>query len=106
MVKLLAKKITSNKKRKYKKQNKQTKKHTKSEQVWPPAGSFLKNTCLYSRDSLYDLLNKHQKKQQSINWKYIYKLIEEIKCMLLINIFMLSDGFPMENFCFGFLFFW
>ena len=25
--------------------------------------------------------------------------------MLFINIFMLSDGFPMENFCFGFLFF-
>ena len=65
-----------------------------------PRGSFLKNTCLYSRDSLYDLLNKHPKKQQSFNWKY--KLI---KCMLLINLFMLSDGFPITNFCFGFLFF-
>ena len=25
--------------------------------------------------------------------------------MLLLNRLMLSDGFPMENFCFGFLFF-
>ena len=25
--------------------------------------------------------------------------------MLLINLFMLSDGFPITNFCFGFLFF-